>query len=210
MFETVSEFLDFHLKVIMQSSMSYIKYSGDFIRQLQSIQSISSNAVLVTVDVVELHPLISVNSGFKACKNILDKRKNRNMLTAQLIKITECVLMINYVEFSQGKTSRIVIRTMLTYTWKNLKMSFSVQGVTNLWSGVGILMTFFYIDMKKKNFIIEDLNNTNLTSSLHVYPVKFVSLFLIWTAIYQRVSLQQIYISSLQINTNNYILCHPI
>ena len=97
------------------------------------------------------------------------------MLTAQLIKITECVLMINYVEFSQGKTSRVVIRTMLTYTWKNLKMSFSVQGVTNLWSGVGILMTFFYIDMKKKNFIIEDLNNTNLTSSLHVYPVKFVS-----------------------------------
>ena len=46
----------------------------------------------------------------------------------------------------------------------------------------------------------------NLTSSLHILSVKIVSLFLIWMSNYQGVSLPEIYISSLQIDTNIYIL----
>ena len=40
-------------------------------------QNISSNAILVTTDVVGLYPSISHDSGLKALKNILDKRKTK-------------------------------------------------------------------------------------------------------------------------------------
>ena len=39
----------------MQSSKSYIKDSGDFIRKIKDIYYIPSNAILVTEDVVGLH-----------------------------------------------------------------------------------------------------------------------------------------------------------
>ena len=53
--EKVSEFLDFQLKPVMQSSKSYIKDSGDFIRKIKDIYYIPSNAILVTGDVVGLY-----------------------------------------------------------------------------------------------------------------------------------------------------------
>ena len=51
--EKLSEFLDFHLKPLMQSSRSYIKDSGDFIRKIKDIHYTPSNAILVTPDVVK-------------------------------------------------------------------------------------------------------------------------------------------------------------
>ena len=48
----ISEFLDFQLKPVMQSSKSYIKDSGDFIRKIKDIHYIPSNVVLVLVVLV--------------------------------------------------------------------------------------------------------------------------------------------------------------
>ena len=103
--EKVSEFLDFQLKSVMQSSKSYIKDSGDFIRKIKDIPFISSNAILVTADLVGLYPSIPHDSGLKALRNILDKRKNQNILTVDLIKMTEFVLRNNYFEFN-GKVKQ--------------------------------------------------------------------------------------------------------
>ena len=66
--DKVSEFLDFQLKPVMQSSKSYIKDSDDFIRKIRDIQYIPSNAVLA--DVIELYPSIPHDSGLKPLKNI--------------------------------------------------------------------------------------------------------------------------------------------
>ena len=75
--------------------------------------------------------------------------------------MTEIVLRNNYFEFNgkvKQKISRTTIGTkcvlpMLAYTWMNLKTSFSVYGVTNLWYGLGISMAFsLYGRMEKKNF----------------------------------------------------------
>ena len=103
--EKVSEFLDFQLKSVMQSSKSYIKDSGDFIRKIKDIPFISSNAILVTADVVGLYPSIPHDSGLKPLRNILDKRKNQNISTVDLIKMTEFVLRNNYFEFN-GKVKQ--------------------------------------------------------------------------------------------------------
>ena len=52
--EKSSEFLDYHLKPVMQRSWSYIKDSGDFIEKIKRITNIPGDAILVTADVVGL------------------------------------------------------------------------------------------------------------------------------------------------------------
>ena len=91
----------------MQSSKSYIKDSRDFIRKIKDIHYIPSNPILVTADVVGLYSSIPHDSGLKALKSILDKRKNQNIPTADHIKITEFVLRNNYFEFNGKVTADI-------------------------------------------------------------------------------------------------------
>ena len=50
--EKVSEFLDHHLKPVMQEGESYIKDTGDFLNKIKNINAIPENAILVTADVV--------------------------------------------------------------------------------------------------------------------------------------------------------------
>ena len=75
------------------------------IRKIKDIPFISSNAILVTADVVGLYPSIPHDSGLKALRNILDKKKNQNISTVDLIKMTEFVLRNNYFEFN-GKVKQ--------------------------------------------------------------------------------------------------------
>ena len=84
----------------MQSSKSYIKDSDDFIRKIKDTQYIPCNAILLTLDVIELYPSIPHDSGLKALKNTLDKRKNQTISTADLAKMAEFALSNNYFEFN--------------------------------------------------------------------------------------------------------------
>ena len=56
--EKASEFLDFHLKFLMQSGWSYIQDSGDFIDKMKRIGKVPEGYFLVTADVVGLYPSI--------------------------------------------------------------------------------------------------------------------------------------------------------
>ena len=47
------EFLDYHLKPLMQRGWSYIKDSGGFIKKTRNLSSIPKNAILFTADVIE-------------------------------------------------------------------------------------------------------------------------------------------------------------
>ena len=76
--EKESEFLDSHLKTIMQESRSYIKDSADFINKFGQIGSIPENAILVTADVVGLYPIIPHKAGLKALK-MLWLRENKSI-----------------------------------------------------------------------------------------------------------------------------------
>ena len=77
--EKASEFLDSHLKTIMQESWSYIKDSEDFINK-------------VTADVVGLYPSIPHKAGLKAIKNALEKRKQKHISTEKVMNMGELVL----------------------------------------------------------------------------------------------------------------------
>ena len=51
--EKVSEFLDHHLKPIMQNGLSYIRDSQHFLEKIKTIGSVPENAIPVTADVVD-------------------------------------------------------------------------------------------------------------------------------------------------------------
>ena len=98
--EKASEFLDSHLKTIMQKSWSYIKDSTDFINKIGQISDIPENAILVTADVVDLYPSFPCKAVLKALKNALDKRKQKHIPTEKLIDMVEFVLKNNFFEFN--------------------------------------------------------------------------------------------------------------
>ena len=54
--KNVSEYLDYHLKPIMQSGFSYIRDSGDFLKEITGVGEIPENALLVKADAVGLYP----------------------------------------------------------------------------------------------------------------------------------------------------------
>ena len=72
--EKVSEFLDQHLKPIMQEGESYIKDTGDFLNKIENINAIPENAIFVTADVVGLYPSIPYQASLEALREALDKR----------------------------------------------------------------------------------------------------------------------------------------
>ena len=96
--EKVSEFLDFHLKSVMQSGASYVRDSNDFKNKIKNIK-IPNNALLVTADVVGLYPSIPHESGLNALREALEQRSRKEIPTESLIKMAEFVLKNNFFEF---------------------------------------------------------------------------------------------------------------
>ena len=72
--EKASEFLDFHLKPLMQSGWSYIRDSGDFIDKMKRIGKVPEGSVLVTADVIALYPRIPHKERILALKSKLEEQ----------------------------------------------------------------------------------------------------------------------------------------
>ena len=96
--ENCSEFLDHHLKILMQKRWSYIKDSGDFIKETRNLGSIPENVILVTGDVEGLYPNIPHEAGLKALRRVLDKREQHTIPTSKLIRVADFVLKNNYFD----------------------------------------------------------------------------------------------------------------
>ena len=97
--EKVSEFLEHHLKPIMQSSETYIKDSDDFLEKLNALGEIPQGAILVTADVVGLYPSIPHDEGLQALTEALDKRLDKSITTDLLVEMADFVIKNNFFEF---------------------------------------------------------------------------------------------------------------
>ena len=73
--EKITEYLDTQLKPIIQTSWTYIKDSGDFIRKIKNLTDNPESAILVTADVVSLYPSIPHQAGLEALKKARDWRE---------------------------------------------------------------------------------------------------------------------------------------
>ena len=98
--EKASEFLDFHLKPLMQSGWSYIRDSGDFIDKMKRIGKVPEGSFLVTADVVDLYPSIPHKEGILALKSKLEEQTSSKIPTNDLVKLAEFVLKNNFFEFN--------------------------------------------------------------------------------------------------------------
>ena len=98
--ERASEFLDSHLKPIMQGGKSYIRDSLDFINKSKTLGTIPDNAILVTADVVGLYPSIPHQDGLNALRTALNTRERIGIPTEDLVSMAKFVLENNYFEFN--------------------------------------------------------------------------------------------------------------
>ena len=85
----------------MQRGWSYIKDSVDFIKKTRNVGSVPENDILVTADVVGLHPSIPHEAGLKALREVLDKRDQHTIPTSEQRRMADFVLKNNYVEFNR-------------------------------------------------------------------------------------------------------------
>ena len=104
--EKASEFLDFHLKRVMQNGVSYVKDSNDFMNKVKNID-IPNDTLLVTADVVRLYPSIPHKVGLKALRNALENRNYKEIPTENLIKMAGFILKNNYFEFNSSVFQQI-------------------------------------------------------------------------------------------------------
>ena len=98
--EKVSEFLDYHLKPVMQNGLSYIRDCQHFLERIKTIGNIPENVILVTADVVVLYPNVPHQAGLNALKNALEKSDLKKIPTEDLVKMAEFVLKNNLFEFN--------------------------------------------------------------------------------------------------------------
>ena len=94
------EFLDCHLKPLLQRGWSYIKDSGGFIRKTRNLGSIHENSILVTANVVGLYPSIPNEAGLSALKEVRNNREQHAIPASKLMRMADFVLKNNYFEFN--------------------------------------------------------------------------------------------------------------
>ena len=69
--EKVSEFVDHHLKPVMQSSWD----SGGFLRKIKQIKNLLEKSILIIADVVGLYPRFPNELGLTSLKESLEKSR---------------------------------------------------------------------------------------------------------------------------------------
>lgn len=98
--EHISEFVDYHLKPIVQSLPSYFKDTTHFLLELEKLGPLPSNAILVTLDVSSLYTNIPHRDGLEACRHFLNTRKNKSLPTERLCDLIQMILDMNNFTFN--------------------------------------------------------------------------------------------------------------
>ena len=74
--EKISYFVDHHLNPLVKKIPSYIKDTNDFLLKLQQLDDLSSESLLVTLDVISLYTNIPHQEGLDACRETLNQHES--------------------------------------------------------------------------------------------------------------------------------------
>ena len=97
--EKISEFLDHHLKPVMQKGISYVRLST-FFRKNKNYWKCSWKSYYCHCWCSRLYPNIPHQAGLNALKKSLEKRDIKNIPTEDLVKNAEFVLNNNIFQFN--------------------------------------------------------------------------------------------------------------
>ena len=98
----------------MKHGNSYIKDTGDFLEILRAIGKIPKEAILVTADVVRLHPSIAHDEGLKVLRNQYDKFIDKTFPAEDIIKMVEFAIKNNLFEFDSKFFKQISVTAIGT------------------------------------------------------------------------------------------------
>ena len=119
--ERISEFVDYHLKALVQTLPSYIKDTTHFLLQLEKLGPLPDNALLVTLDVCSLYTNIPHNEGIKACRHFLNTRQDQS-LPAESMRM---ILTVNNFSFNSEHYLQVhgtAVGTRMAPSYANLFM----------------------------------------------------------------------------------------
>ena len=111
----------------MRSAKSYIRDTGDFLNKLKELGSIPQNALLVTVDVVGLHPSIPHQDSLDALSIKLENEKIKRFLRRIYLKWPSLYLKKITLNSTQKLSSKYLVRP--------LELSLLLRTHVSLWIG---------------------------------------------------------------------------
>ena len=100
--ERFSQFVDHHLKPLVQTTQSFIKDTTHFLNKLEQLGQLPPNGLLVTLDVSSLYNNIPHNEGITACRHFLDTRDRNSTAvgTESLCDLIRMILTMNNFTFN--------------------------------------------------------------------------------------------------------------
>ena len=90
--ERVSEFVDFHIKLLVPEIPSYIKDTKHFLQVLRDLGRLPEGAIIVTTDVVGLYPHIPNEKGLSAMREALGRLGTSPIPMEDLVDLARIVL----------------------------------------------------------------------------------------------------------------------
>ena len=134
-----SDFLDYHLKPLMERIWSYIEDSGDFTEKIKRISNIQDDVILIIADVVELYLSILHDLGLKALKEALGKKESVQISTSNLAKwLNLYVKIIIFILMERTSNNFLVLLYALNshlhmhvHSWTKFNQNFWKFKITN-------------------------------------------------------------------------------
>ena len=130
----ISHFVDYHLASLVQKVPSYIRDTADFLKKLQSIIDLSSETLLVTLDVKSLYTNIPHSEGIEACRAALNTRQVLQPPTKYLIHLIKLILTKNSFIFEGEHYLQIhgtAMGTRMALSYVNIFMCDLVRRILN-------------------------------------------------------------------------------
>ena len=93
------QFVDYHLRPLVENLPSFIKDTTSFITKLQSLKNIPEGTLLVTLDVSSLYTNIPHQEGIEVCTEALNTRIIQQSPTEDLAELINQILTKNNFEF---------------------------------------------------------------------------------------------------------------
>ena len=94
--EPISEFVDYHLKPLVQTLALFMKDITHFLLlQLQKLGPLPNNAILVTVDVSSLYTNIPYDEGIDACHYFVNTRQDKSLPAENICDLIRMILTMN-------------------------------------------------------------------------------------------------------------------
>ena len=124
--ERISEFVDYHLRPLVNQIPSFLKDTTDFLKKLSTLGRLPPGSILVTLDVSSLYTNIPHDEGITACSRALEMRPSPSPPTTYLARMIHQILTLNNFTFNGEhylQTQGTAMGTRMAPSYANLFMA---------------------------------------------------------------------------------------